>query len=202
MNPSSPSNPPHVIGLLGGIAAGKSFVAALFAERGLRVADADQMAQEVTKDPDILAQILRRFPGTAGPGGELDRKRLAEVVFGDPLARKDLEDITHPPVRERIREAMANAGETGVSLVLDVPLLLEGGLIDACDLCVFVGSTVETRRARAAERGWDAGELERREATQAPLDDKRERCSVTVQNDGDVESTRAQVAEVLASLAK
>ena len=196
MNPSSPANPPHVIGLLGGIAAGKSFVAALFAERGLRVIDADRLALEVMAAPEVQAEIRRRFPGVTGPGGELDREKLAEVVFSDPLARKDLEAITHPPVRSRILAAMAKARDSGVSMVLDIPLLMEGGLIEECDVCVFVDSADETRQRRAAERGWDAGELERREATQASLDDKRDRCRFAVQNDGDAAATREQVAAV------
>lgn len=197
--PSS-ADPPLVIGLLGGIAAGKSFVAGIFAEHGLRVVDADAEARAVVTEPAILAAITARFgPGVVTDGG-LDRAALAATVFADPVARKDLEAITHPPVRARIGAAVAAARAAGRSVVLDVPLLLEGGLIDCCDECVFVEVPREVRLARAAARGWTPDELDRREAAQAPLADKAARCRFTVDNDGDAATTRAQVAAILTTL--
>ena len=205
--PANPQNPtptgdhPVIIGLLGGIAAGKSTVAGLFSEHGFLVVDADAVAREVVAEPAVAQRIRDRFGAAVmRADGSLDRAELASLVFCDPSARKDLEAITHPEVRARIGADLQAARGRGEPVVLDVPLLLEGGLIEACDHCVFLEVDPAVRRARAAERGWEKGELERREANQAPLEDKRARCGFTVQNDGDLLATRAQVAEIVGQL--
>jgi len=192
---------PVVIGLLGGIAAGKSAVAGLFAARGLVVVDADQEARQVAADPAVLAEVARQL----GPGlvvdGQLDRAATSALVFQDPAARGRLEAIFHPRIRARVLQALDAARATGRSVLLDAPLLLEGGLIAWCDHVVFVDAAAAVRAARAAARGWAAGELARREAAQAPLADKRARADSVVQNDGDLTTTEAQVAELLDRLA-
>ena len=194
-------HPPLVIGLLGGVAAGKSTVAGLLAERGFRAVDADALAREVSRDPAVLARIAARFgPDVLGADGQLRRERMAEIVFGDQTARKDLEALTHPEVRRRILAAMDEAAAAGQSVVLDVPLLLEGGLVDFCDLVVFVEVSDAARRARARGRGWDEDELARREAAQAPLVEKRRRADRVVPNEDDLEATRAAVDALLAEL--
>lgn len=199
MIPPKPGDTPLVIGLLGGIAAGKSWVATVLGEHGFRVIDADSEAKEVVGDPSILAAIGDRFgPGLVEDG--LDRAGLAALVFDDPIARKDLEAITHPAIRRRILDGLDAAHTAGVSVVLDVPLLLEGGLIEKCDASVFVEVEQEVRRARAATRGWDDEELARREAAQAPLAEKRARCRFVVTNEGDSDTTRAQIATVVEEL--
>ena len=86
-------------------------------------------------------------------------------------------------------------------MVLDVPLLLERGLIASCDQVVFVDAAPAVRAARARTRGWREGELEQRQAAQAPLDEKRARASHSIQNDGDLDETRRQVAALLHELA-
>jgi len=194
-------DPAVVIGLLGGVAAGKSTVAAMFREAGLEVLDADEKAHAVVRIPAVKDQLVARFgPGVFGPGGELRRKELADLVFGDEAARRDLEAITHPAIRAQLEEELAAARARAQSVVLDVPLLLEGGLIDRCDHAVFVAASEATRLARAQGRGWDAAELARREASQATLDEKRARCGFTVRNDGDLTATRAQVDQILRRL--
>ena len=200
---SSPKQPDPavVIGLLGGVAAGKSTVAAMFGEAGLEVLDADQKAHAVVRIPAVKEQLAKRFgPGLFGPGGELRRQELADLVFRDEGARRDLEAITHPAIRAQLEEELAGARARGQSVVLDVPLLLEGGLIDRCDHAVFVEASEASRLARAKARGWDAAELRRREASQATLDQKRARCAFTVRNDLEGIETRRQVDQILRRL--
>ncbi len=200
---SSPQQPepPVVIGLLGGVAAGKSTVAAMFGEAGLRVLDADKKAHAVVRIPAVRDQLVARFgPELLGPDGELRRKHLADLVFRDAEARRDLGAITHPAIRAELEAELDQARAQGQSVVLDVPLLLEGGLIQRCDHAVFVEASEATRSARAQRRGWDAAELSRREASQASLAEKAARCEFTVQNDDDLAQTRRQVEQILQRL--
>jgi len=203
-DPPPPFRPttPVVLGLLGGVASGKSTVAGLFAQRGLVHVDADQVARTVSEDPGILGAIRAALgPGALGPDGRLDRPAVARLVFSDPVLRQRLEEITHPPVRRRILAELAAARARGESVLLDVPLLLEGGLIDQCDAAVFVAADRAERLRRAALRGWGPDELDRRERAQAPLAEKQARARFTVDNGGSLAATAAQVDAVLAQLA-
>ena len=203
-DPPPPFRPttPVVLGLLGGVASGKSTVAGLFAQRGLVHVDADQVARTVSEDPGILGAIRAALgPGALGPDGRLDRPAVARLVFSDPVLRQRLDEITHPPVRRRILAELAAARARGESVLLDVPLLLEGGLIDQCDAAVFVAADRAERLRRAALRGWGPDELDRRERAQAPLAEKQARARFTVDNGGSLAATAAQVDAVLAQLA-
>jgi dephospho-CoA kinase len=170
LRPFRPAKP-VVIGVLGGVAAGKSAVTAAFAAHGLVAIDADREARTV-----------------------------ADEVFREPSARAKLEAITHPRIRARILAAIANAKAAGASVLLDAPLLLEGGLIAYCDHVGFVHASDAARAARAASRGWPAEELARREAAQAPLAAKRAAATFVIDNDGDLATMHAQVARILGEL--
>lgn len=201
MNSPSPRDSAVVIGLLGGVAAGKSTVAEMFGEAGFRVLDADRMAHAVVRIPKVRRRLEERFgPDLFGPDGELRRQRLADLVFADEAARQDLEAITHPAIRAQLEEELEAAKARGESVVLDVPLLLERGLIQRCDHVVFVAASEATRLARAKARGWDTEELRRREASQATLDQKRESSAFTVTNEGELAQTRRQVEQILSRL--
>lgn len=194
---------PVVIGLLGGVAAGKSAVAAAFAAHGLRHVDADAIARSVTRLPEVVAEVAAQLGSDlVGADGQLDRARTAARVFADPQARSRLETIVHPPVHAAIDRELTQALCHGESVLLDVPLLLERGWDARCDLLVYVHASPDVRRARAASRGWTAGELERREAAQTPIDEKARRASARIDNDGTLESTRLQVADLLAELGR
>ena len=191
-------NPPLVIGLLGGVAAGKSAVAAALATHGLKGIDADDKAREAAEDPGIRRQLADRFGADIlDADGKLDREALAREVFARRGAREDLEAILHPAIRAAITEELQEALSRGTSVVLDAPLLLEAGLIDRCDVCVFVDASTAVRRKRARERGWQDGEIERREAVQAPLPVKKARCTYTIVNDGPLTDIAPMVAAVL-----
>jgi dephospho-CoA kinase len=169
-----------VAGVLGGIASGKSLAARELAGPEGRVIDADRLAHEVLASPEVSQAVARHFgPGFLDAEGRPDRARLAAEVFSHPERRRLLEGWIHPRVRATIRNRLASARASGVPLVvLDVPLLLErgaeAGLAKLCDVLVFVDAPLEARDARArAARGWAPGEVARREASQAPLADKR-----------------------------
>jgi dephospho-CoA kinase len=183
---------------MGGVAAGKSTVANLFAAHGLVHVDADAIARDVLCEAPVRAELAAAFGGDVVTGqGEVDRARLAALAFGDPGARRRLEAITHPRIRARILAAKDAARQRGRSVLLDAPLLLEGGLVDACDCSVFVSASPATRAARAAARGWAPDELARREAAQAPLDLKKQRATYTIDNDGSLADTARQVHAIL-----
>jgi len=203
--PASPRSSTRVLGILGGVASGKSAVARLLAgPRGIVVA-ADEVAAAVLALPEVIARIRDRFgPGVLGPDGGIDRAALAERVFAAEdreSARRDLESWTHPPVRARILERLLEARAAGVPcVVLDVPLLLENdaahGLVRHCDALVYVDVDPETRDLRAQRtRGWGPGEVARREAAQIPPEEKRDRADLVIPNHGSQEDLEKAVAE-------
>ena len=199
--------PTVVLGVLGGIASGKSRVARILAGESGRVIDADELAEEVLGLPEIVGRIRERFgEGCLDPEGRPDRKALAALVF-DPKtgdeARRALEGWTHPLVRARILERLREARAAGIPcVVLDVPLLLENdarhGLVKQCDALVFVDADLPARDRRASHaRGWPPGEVARREATQLELDEKRKRADVVVPNNGSPEELARAVEDAL-----
>lgn len=179
--------PPRVIGLAGGVGAGKSAVAAILRDLGCVVSDSDRDAREVMADPEVL-EILRSWwgEGIVGSDGRLDRGAVADRVFADEDERRRLEDLVHPRLH-RLRETRFEAAPEGVTaLVLDAPLLFEAGLDARCDGVIFVDAPREIRAERVRRtRGWGDEELARREAAQAPLAEKRARATEVVRNDQD-----------------
>jgi dephospho-CoA kinase len=194
-----------VIGLLGGIGSGKSAVARLFAEAGASVVDADRMAREEIETPEARERVSALFGGAVlSPDGSVDRRALADRAFADRASLQRLNDVVHPPVRRRVREAVrrhraAERSARGAArvLVLDVPLLAESPLRSECDALVFIETADAVRRARLAERGWPAGELERRESFQTPVIEKRKMARWVVDNTGSLEATRKEVGRLL-----
>ena len=183
--PTSDRRDRPVIGLVGGIGAGKSTVARAFALLGCVVSDSDRDAKAALDEPDTRDRIVAALgQGLLDGDGRIDRARLATRIFGDAEARRTLESIVHPRVHARRAAAFAAAPASDPALVIDAPLLLEAGLDAACDAVVFVDCPREERLRRVREhRGWDEAELARREAAQLPLDAKRARADHVVVND-------------------
>jgi len=189
----------HVIGILGGVAAGKSLVARQLAALGAGLLDADSAGHEVLRQPEIEAAARQRWgPAIFGPDGHIDRPRLARVVFADPpegpRERAYLEQLTHPEIGRVVSqqaEALAAAGKAAA--VLDAPLLLEAGWHKLCERLVFVDVPREVRLARALARGWTKEEFMVREGAQDSVDQKRRRADVIIDNAGPPEYTQAQV---------
>ncbi|MCY2962013.1 MAG: dephospho-CoA kinase [Planctomycetota bacterium] len=203
------TRPPRslVLGVLGGIASGKSAVARLLAGPEGTVVDADRLARETLESAAVRAALSERFgPEIAPPGKPVDRERLGAVVFADPAARRALESLTHPRVRARVRELLDRARSEGVPrIVLDVPLLLENDvqheLVRECDVLVFVDADATAREARArASRGWAPGEVARREAAQMPLEAKRARADHVLVNSGNLADLERDVTHLLARI--
>jgi dephospho-CoA kinase len=192
---------PLVVGLVGGIGSGKSQVAAAFAARGARVISGDDLAHDALRQPEIKTLIDKRWGrGVFDDRGEVQRGKLAAVVFGNPDELKALEAIVHPWITERIRRDVREARrDPAVRLiVLDAAIMLEAGWNDACDRLVFVEAPDEQRRRRVAgQRGWDAKDLEARERAQLPLTAKAARADHTLDNSGSLDRLGRQVDELL-----
>jgi dephospho-CoA kinase len=193
-----------VIGIAGGIGSGKSFAASMFGELGCLVINSDVQVTEAYRDPEVM-QALRSWWGDAAirPDGQVDRRVVAGKIFKDGLERQRLEALIHPKVNEARRRAMeAAAGDAGVvAFVWDTPLLFETSLDKECDAVVFVDAPNEARLKRVREsRGWDAGELARREISQWPLDRKREISHYVIGNTADAGHARGQVRDVLSRI--
>jgi dephospho-CoA kinase len=196
----------RVIGLTGGIAAGKTLVADRLAELGAVRIDADRLAREVVEPgTPALAEIRRRFgDAVITADGALDRPALGAVVFQDPDARRDLEAITHPAVRALSARRMAEAGaaDPDAVVVYDIPLLVESGRVDEFDRIVVVHAPREERIRRLVElRGMSADEAERRIASQAADEDRLAVADDVIDSGVSVASTLAQTDRLWANLA-
>lgn len=178
------------VGLTGGIASGKSAVAALLDAHGAVVVDADVLAREVVEPgtPGLAAVVDRFGPQVLAPDGRLDRAALARIVFGPGedarSARRDLEAVVHPAVRARGAELEAATGPDRV-VVHVVPLLVETHQADAFDLVVVVDVEPEVQRARLLARGGlDEAEADARIAAQASRSERLSAADVVVDNNG------------------
>jgi dephospho-CoA kinase len=189
-----------VVGLTGGVASGKSFVARCFEELGAGRIDADQVAHDILKDASVISQVTDRWGDRLlETNGNINRKRLGKIVFGAPDDSEldHLESIMHPKIRLRIREQMKRLRDSAAVelLVLDIPLLFEGGYDQHCDYVIFVDANFAIRQQRAKNRGWPDDELAKRESRQLPVEDKKLRSDVVIDNSGSKESTAKQLAE-------
>jgi dephospho-CoA kinase len=187
-----------LVGLTGGIGAGKSTVARMLAERGAVVFDADQLARAAIEPgtPGFDA-VLDRFGTTVvGPDGAVDREVLADVVFEDEAARRDLEGIIHPEVGRLFREATDAHRDTDDVVVHDIPLLVEAGMQDLFDVVVVVEAPDDVRVARLGERGMPEEEVRERMAAQAGDEERARVADVVVRNVGDVGDLERRVEEL------
>jgi len=200
-----------VLGLVGGIASGKSTVASLLAGPLGLVVEADALAHEVLVSEEVIARIRQHFgEALIDADGQPDRAALAALAFAPESGqevRSRLEDWIHPGVRARILELLSEAQAAAVPrVILDIPLLFERegeapGLLSRCDAVLFVDSSDEARDQRAREaRNWQPGEVARRETGQMPLQQKRSRADLVIPNHGSLEELNRAVAKVLVEL--
>ena len=183
-----------VVGLTGGIGAGKSTVAAGLESRGAVIIDADRIAREVVQPgTPALGALAERFgPGIVAADGSLDRAALAALVFRDPAARADLEAVTHPAIQQEMARQTATWAESDRVVILDIPLLKERRPPMVGVIVVDVPEEVAVERL-VAQRGFDADDARRRIAAQINRDDRRALADVVVDNSGD----RAQLEKEL-----
>lgn len=191
-----------IIGLMGGIGSGKSQVANVLRECGCIVADADELAKQSLETPAIREALQVRWGDDIFTAeGPIDRDAIAAIVFHDESERRWLESIIHPIVEQSRLAIFEDAVAGTPALVIDAPLLLEAGLVEGCDILLFVEAPENMRLERLQRtRGWDAGELKRREAAQMPLDEKRSMAHYVLRNDGEVEDLARSVEDYLDSL--
>ncbi|MCL6548260.1 MAG: dephospho-CoA kinase [Alicyclobacillus sp.] len=187
-----------IVGLTGGIATGKSTVTRILRELGAYVVDADVWARRVVEPGTPgLAEIVEAFgPGVLNEDGTLNRKALAAVVFHDEAARRTLNRITHPRVREGMRQETDDylARHPGCPVVWDVPLLFEGDTRAMVDVTVLVYADERTQLARLMARdGLPEAEAEARIAAQMPIEEKRRLADYVIDNTGTLKHTREQV---------
>ncbi|WP_041775714.1 dephospho-CoA kinase [Blastococcus saxobsidens] len=182
------------IGLTGGIGSGKSTVARLLAERGALVVDADRIAREVLEPgtPGLAAVAAEFGGGVLAADGSLDRAALAAIVFAAEDARRRLDGLVHPLVRQRSAETIAGAPADAV-VVNDVPLLVETGRAGSYDLVLVVETDLETRVTRLIERGLPEQDARARIAAQATDEQRRAVADVVVDNSGTPEALAEQV---------
>ncbi|MEY4023336.1 MAG: hypothetical protein RLZ23_297 [Actinomycetota bacterium] len=189
-----------VVGLTGGIGAGKSTVSELFARLGALVIDADQLARmAIERGTDGFAEVLLRFGDEVILNGDIDRQKLGELIFSDENARKDLEAIIHPRVQALFAEAVADLDHDDI-LIYEIPLLVETGAAEKFDYVITVEADIETRKSRLLKKGLYISQIEKRIAAQATED---ARCAVAdsvIRNDGDEDSLLRQVENLWESV--
>jgi len=189
-----------VVGLTGGIGAGKSTVSELFARLGALVIDADQLARiAIERGTDGFAEVLLRFGDEVILNGDIDRQKLGELIFSDENARKDLEAIIHPRVQALFAEAVADLKPDDI-LIYEIPLLVETGAAGKFDYVITVEADIETRKSRLLKKGLYISQIEKRIAAQAT---EEARCAVAdsvIRNDGDEDSLLRQVENLWESV--
>jgi dephospho-CoA kinase len=186
------------IGLVGGVASGKSTVAREFARLGAVVLNADEVAHRVLEEPDVKAALVDRWGSEALlADGQVNRVAISRKVFGPASAqdeRKFLEELVHPRVRRELERKLHEYSETATqAVVLDVPLLLEVGWTELCDVIYFVDAPWDVRLRRAKDRGWSESELLEREAAQSAVEQKREEADRIIENASTLQVLRSKV---------
>lgn len=193
-----------LIGIIGGIGSGKSTVAAEFKNLGCAVIDADSIAHELLREDEVRDTVIQLFgPGVLNACGELDRKRLAAIVFADTRRLSALNGVLHPRVLQRTEELIAqyNTDSHTRAIVLDMPLLAEVGWADRCDKVIFVACDRKRRVERASGFLSDR-EIEIRENSQISLDSKARLADNIVDNNSDFSALVRQITEIFSEIAK
>jgi len=207
--PSRPSSRTAILraGLTGNIAAGKSTVAGWMAELGCHVLDADRLAHEclAAGEPTydaVLAAFADRREAIVRPDGEIDRAALGRIVFADDAARRRLEAILHPAIRDREAHRIEKiAARTDAAVVVtEAALLYETGGAARYHRMIVVTASDDVRLRRLQATGLDPDEARRRMDSQMPQDEKAARADFVVDNGGTLAATRQITEELVARL--
>ncbi|TKJ33202.1 MAG: dephospho-CoA kinase [Planctomycetes bacterium B3_Pla] len=192
-----------VIGIMGGIASGKSTVAAEFAKLGCKVIDADKIVHSLLERKSVREEISASFGRAVfDAAGKIDHKKLARTVFADADKLSRLNGIIHPLVLERAEQLMEQYSHQDQikAIVLDMPLLVEVGWVERCDKLVFVACREDLRANRAEKMGFDKNQLKIRENFQISLDNKVDLADNTVENNSDLSALVRQIADILSDI--
>lgn len=187
-----------MIGLTGGIAAGKSEVLRILGELGAEVISTDAVVHDLLGDEAVRDRLVERWGEEVAPGGSIDRGRVGAVVFGDPGELEWLESVLHPLVGEHLSDWRRELREDATVAVVEVPLLFEGTLAGMFDATIAVVADDATRARRAEQRG--TGDLEARSSRQLSQDEKAARATHVVVNDHSLEHLEERLRELLPEL--
>lgn len=184
-----------VVGLTGGIGAGKSTVSAELAARGAAVVDADRIAADVRSPGGAAYQpLIDRFgDGIVAADGSIDRKKLADIAFADEASLADLNAITHPAIGAELAARMAAHADTGDLVILDVPLLVENGRVTVEKVIVVDCPVDEAVRRLVAHRGFDEQDARRRVAAQVTREERLAKADFVIDNSGGIGDLEPQV---------
>jgi dephospho-CoA kinase len=200
----NPGTRKPIIGITGGIGAGKSTVAEMLASQGAAVIDSDALAHEELRKAEVIGE-LRDWWGDRilGPDGMVSRREIGKIVFNAPEELGRLEGLLYPRIHHRRRELVERyeADPAVRAIVLDAPKLYEAGLDKFCDVIIFVDADWESRKRRVGkDRGWNETELKRREKLQIPLDTKRANADYVVPTHSGIDQLREDVDRIFTSV--
>jgi dephospho-CoA kinase len=202
-----------VCGLTGGVGMGKSTAAAYLCERGAQVVDTDELAHQLVEPGQpALDEIQTAFgKQVIGSNGELKRAELAQIVFADVNARKKLEAILHPPIREQWlaqietwraapKRSSGGRGENHSLAIVVIPLLFETRAESHFDKIICAACSAATQQERLLARGWTPEQIRQRNAAQMPVEQKIVRSDFVIWTDGDLDNHAKQIGRILAAL--
>jgi dephospho-CoA kinase len=201
--------PIPVVGIVGGIGSGKSSVARWVAARNPDVVliNGDEVGHEVLTLKTVQEAVRRRFGNDVFDAtGQIDRRCLGQMVFGasdeQQVARRDLERIVHPRIRETFEKRIVEAARSGKrGVLLDAAVLFEAGWNDLCHAIVFIEVPRAQRLGRLrADRGWDEAEVERREASQVSLETKRNRSHFVIDNARSIDEAGRELEQQISQI--
>jgi len=197
-------NSKPIVGLIGGIGSGKSRVADAFARHGGRIVAGDPLGHEALRQPDILARVAGRWgQQVLDQQGQVNRRKLGEIVFAVDTERLELERLVFPFITQRINEEVARVqvDSAAAFVVLDAAVMLEAGWNKVCDLLVYVDVPRATRLERLrSQRGWTEIEIAQREQAQWPLEQKKALADHVIDNSGSESLMERRVAAIVGQL--
>ena len=192
-----------VIGLTGGIASGKSTVSDMLKDMGAAIIDADRLARQVVEPGQPAYRQIADWLGSEFLKIDqgIDRKKMGELIFNDSAARRRLEEITHPHIKEAVWQQLSDVDAENIGVVLDVPLLFETGWDKYTDVNWLVWVDNQTQLERLIKRDYlTNSQAEARIASQMSMAEKLWLADVVIDNSNDIESTRQQVVEAWENL--
>jgi dephospho-CoA kinase len=182
-----------IIALTGGIGSGKSLAAEFFSELGAVVLDADDLARaSIERGSEGFDEVIAAFGDSVLRDGHIDRRVLAEKIFSDPQAKRTLEEIVHPKVRQAFEDSVGLLKEDQV-LIYEIPLLVETRARENFDYAITVESSAELRAVRLTDRGMSSRDIEARIAAQASSEQRRAVADFVIENDGTTDDLLRQV---------
>ena len=191
--------PVPVIGLTGSVAAGKSEALAAFGRLGAATLSSDAVVHELLATPEVAARLAERWGDDVAPGSAVDRGRVGAIVFESPEELRWLEEVLHPLVGERVLAWRRGLPPETRVAVVEIPLLFETGLDSAVDATVAIVADERTRAERAGERGTER--LAERSARQLSQDEKADRATHVIHNDGTREELESAIERLIPTLA-